>query len=105
MSRISTLKPVNRHLLVVPHFSNENKTESGVFLPEDFNVEASRFIKATVVDIAEDCSREIKSIRGSNYSESKNIVVDSSMIEEVEVDGKKNYIILENYVIAIMRDL
>ena len=105
MSRLSTLKPVNRHLLIVPHFNSENKTESGVFLPEDFNAEASRFIKATVVDIAEDCSREIKSIRGSTYNENNNIVVDSSMIEEVEVDGKKNYIILENYVIAIMRDL
>ena len=45
------LKPVNRHLVIVPHVQ-KNETNSGVLLPEDFTQEEDRYISASVVDIA-----------------------------------------------------
>ena len=97
------LKPVNRHLVIVPHVQ-KNETNSGVLLPEDFTQEEDRYISASVVDIASDCSSDFQRLR--RISHEKNIVVvDRGMIEEVALNGKTHYIILENYVIGILRGL
>ena len=52
-SRIERLKPVNRHLLIVPHVQ-QNETSTGVLLPDDYKPEEARYIEASVVDIADD---------------------------------------------------
>lgn len=101
MSKILALKPVNRHLAIVPHFKQE-ETESGVLLPEDFKKEESRFIKATVIDVATDCKEDFKSLRYASVG-TKEVVIDKSMIEEIEVGEKTHYMILENYVVGIYR--
>ena len=62
MTDIKRLKPVNRHISIVPHFKEE-KTDSGVILPDDFKQEESRFIKATVIDIASDCKRDFHDLK------------------------------------------
>jgi co-chaperonin GroES (HSP10) len=86
---------------IVPHFV-EKKTETGVILPDDYKQEESRFIKATVVDIATDCKEDLKRMQRS-AKDSVTLVVDRSMIEEVEVADKKHYVILENYIVGIYR--
>jgi len=101
MTDIKRLKPVNRHISIVPHFSQEKK-ESGVILPDDFKQEEARYIKATVIDIASDCKRDFHELRYGTVGP-KEIVVDKSMIEEVEIAGGKHYMILENYVVGIYR--
>jgi co-chaperonin GroES (HSP10) len=101
MSKVLTLKPVNRHLAIVPHFKQE-KADSGVLLPDDFKQEESRFIKATVIDVAPDCKEDFRSLHYSSVG-AKEIVVDKSMIEEVEIGGKTHYMVLENYVVGIYR--
>ena len=101
MSKITTMRPTNRHLLVVPHFKKENKTESGVFLPEDFKKNESRHMLATVIDVAEDCSEQFKRMRIGSHNENKKIVVESSMLEKIVVNEKTSFLILENYVFAI----
>lgn len=101
MTEITRLKPVNRHISIVPHFKEE-KTDTGVILPEDFKQEESRYIKATVVDIASDCKKDFHELRYGTVGE-KEIVVDKSMIEEVEIGNRKHYMILENYVVGIYR--
>ena len=105
MSRVGTfLKPTNRHLLIIPHFRKAKQTNSGVLLPEEYKHEESRYIKATVVAIADDCSTQFRTLKRSSHDENKTIVIDSAMIEEVSIDNKKNYLILENYVIGFLRE-
>ena len=102
---LRTLKPVNRHIVVVPHTS-QNETESGVLLPEDFvrDENEDRYITATVVSVARDCSQAFQKLN-SRVGEQKQIVVDRSMIEDVTLGDKTYHIILENYVIGILRGL
>ena len=101
-SRIVSFKPVNRHLVIVPHFKRENKTGNGVLLPEDYKPEQERWLSATVVDVAADCSDNIKQLRPGYGSKSAVILVDRSMVEEISYKGKKFYIVLENYIMGIL---
>jgi hypothetical protein len=101
MSNLSpVLRPVNRHLTIIPHVKG-NETPSGVILPEDFEPEEDRYITATVLDIAADCSAPIQKMRG--HTAAKTIIVDRSMIEEIVVKDKSYYTVLENYVVGILR--
>ena len=75
MSRfLRTLSPINRHITIVPHFDNE-KTESGVLLPDDFKPQEDRYILATVVKIASDCSSAFQKLKTSSFSKNAMIVV------------------------------
>ncbi len=100
-NRVLSLKPLNRHLVIVPHLKKENKTDHGVLLPEDYKPEQERWISATVVDVAPDCSDGVRNLR-PGFSEATDILVDRSMIDEVTHKGKKFYVILENYVMGIL---
>ena len=97
------LKPTNRHLTIVPHFT-ERETESGVLLPDDYKPEDSRYIEATVIDVSDDCSKQFEGLRYGTVRQKK-IVVDGSMVEEVKIGNKKTHIILENHVVGIYRGL
>ncbi len=101
MSRIERLKPVNRHLLVIPHVQ-KNETSSGVLLPEDFKPEENRYIEASVIDIADDCDKQFRHLRYTNIDNNK-IVIDRTMIEEVNIKDKTHFMILENYVVGVYR--
>ena len=102
MSRIPPrLKPTNRHLTIVPHY-RDKKTDSGVILPEDYKPEQNRYIEATVVDVADDCSKQFEGLRYGTITQKK-IVVDATMIEEVNLNDRKVYIVLENHVVGIYR--
>ncbi len=96
------LKPVNRHILIVPHV-NKNETNSGVLLPEDYSPEQDSYIEATVIDVAEDCSRQFKTMQYGTITEEKKIIVDRKMIQEVKLKDHKHYLILENYVVGVYR--
>ena len=95
---LETLKPINRHLVIVPHHK-ERETPSGVLLPDDLKPEESKYIEATVVSTSKDCISSLKSATSSK------IVVDRSMIEEVQVLDKTFYVILENYVVGLLKDM
>tara|TARA_B100001564_G_scaffold134674_1_gene112998 strand:- start:8418 stop:8741 length:324 start_codon:yes stop_codon:yes gene_type:complete len=101
VSKIEMLKPVNRHLLIVPHV-HKDETNSGVLLPEDYKPEENQYIEASVIDIASDCSKQFSHLRYNNVDNNK-IVVDKSMIQEVKLKEKTHYMILENYVVGVYR--
>ena len=101
MPEIRRLKPVNRHLLIVPHLE-ENKTESAVLLPEDYNPQQDAYVVATVVDIAPDCSEQLKHLKYGNIQE-KRIVVERAMVQKIKIKEHVSHIILENYVVAVYR--
>ena len=92
VSKIEILKPVNRHLLIVPHIQN-NETNSGVLLPDDYNPAQAQYIEATVIDIAGDCHEQFRHLRYGNIDNNK-VVVDRSMIQEVKLKDKTHHMIL-----------
>ena len=100
-SKIERLKPVNRHLLIVPHVQ-QNETNTGVLLPDDYKPEESRYIEASVVDIADDCDKQFRHLRLGNVDNNR-VVIDRSMIEEVSLKDKTHFLILENYVVGVYR--
>ncbi len=102
---LKTLAPVNRHIVIVPH-RKQNETESGVLLPEDFvrDEEEDRYIIATVIAVAGDCAPAFQKLN-SRLCADKLIVADRSMIEDIVLDDKTYHIILENYVVGILRGL
>ncbi|MBT5638151.1 MAG: hypothetical protein HOJ16_06275 [Candidatus Peribacter sp.] len=97
------LKPTNRHLTIVPHFT-ERETESGVLLPDDYRPEEGRYIEATVIDVSEDCSKQFEGLRHGTVRQKK-IVVDGSMVQEIKIGDRRTYIVLENHVVGIYRGL
>lgn len=102
MSRVNRLKPVNRHMLIVPHVKR-NETSSGVMLPEDYAPEENSYIEATVIDIADDCSKQFQALRYGEIGSEKKIVVERSMVREINLLEKTHHFILENYVVGIYR--
>ena len=102
MSEILRLKPVNRHILIVPHIKKEEQG-SGVVLPDDYMPEQEMYVEATVIDVAEDCNKQFNSLRYGTISEEKRIIVDRSMIQEVKVKERTHYLVLENYVVGVYR--
>ena len=102
MSSLLRLKPVNRHLLIVPHIKKK-ETSSGVVLPEDYNPEQDTYIEATVIDIADDCSKQFSKLRYGSLDDERKIIVDRSMIQEVSLKDRLHYLILENYVLGVYR--
>jgi len=101
MANLFKIKPVNRHLTIVPHISKK-ETNSGVLLPEDYSFEEDRYISATLVDAALDCSACFLETKRADYND-RTIIVDRTMVEEINLKDKTFYIILENYVVALMR--
>tara|TARA_Y100000114_G_scaffold157272_1_gene188675 strand:+ start:1537 stop:1857 length:321 start_codon:yes stop_codon:yes gene_type:complete len=99
MAQIERLKPANRHILIIPK-TEENKTETGVLLPDDYKPLENRYIEAVVIDIAADCDKQFKDLKYSNM-EIKKVVVDKSMIEKVDIRDRTYHLILENYVVGI----
>ena len=102
MSEILRLKPVNRHLLIVPHVK-KNETAAGVVLPEDYAPEQEAYVEATVIDVAEDCDKQFNSLRYGVIGDDKKIIVDRSMIQEVKVKDRTHYLVLENYIVGVYR--
>lgn len=95
-----SMAPLNRRILIVPHFK-EQKDDTGILLPEDYKPQEDQYIAATVVAVAPDCAPSFAPIRNSR--ERQEIVVDRSMIETVNYRGKKFHLVLENYVVGVMR--
>jgi co-chaperonin GroES (HSP10) len=82
----------------------EDKTESGIFLPEDNSRrEDSRHIVATVIDVAADCNEAYKKYVKGLMPHSREIIIDSTMIQEIPYKGKSFYLILENYVVGLLK--
>jgi len=105
MSRIlERMRPVNRHLLIIPHTKKKEQTRGGVLLPDGFDDTPGRYSVVTVVDAASDCSKDFKRFSLERYTETidRKAVVETSMIEEIEVNDKKHHLILENYVVGII---
>jgi len=73
------------------------KEQTTILLPDDYAKVEGRYCAATVFDWAPDCRLEA-------IDKGARILIDRSMIEEVEFGGDKHYLILDNYVIAKIKE-
>ena len=89
-------KPVNRYVLVELLQKEQIETNSGIVLPDSFKPTEERYAVVVVLDWAKD-------VRFKNllFMDSK-IIIDKSMLEEINVDGSKYNVILDNYIIGIL---
>jgi len=85
------LTPKNRHIQVeeVNHTPEDQK---GFVLPDDYKPPAKEYECYRVVALAEDCK--------DNYLAGDVIAVERHMVKNLDVDGSKYLLILENYVLA-----
>jgi len=97
-----SLKTVNRHITIVLH-RNKKEKESAVLLPEDFKPREEKYVVATAIDVAPDCSKSFQSLR-SSQPEDRMIVIDRTMVEEIKIKDKKFFLILENYVVGFLKE-
>ena len=90
-------KPVNRYIIVDVPEENPHETTSGILLPEDYNPTKEKHITVKVLDWAKDV--RFTEFLTKNYE----IIVDRSMIEEITINNEKISMILDNYVMGIIK--
>jgi co-chaperonin GroES (HSP10) len=88
-------KPVNRYIQVEMEAA-EAGGPSGIVLPEDYAPVKERYATARVVSWAADVRFDDSLIIDTK------IVIDQSMIEEIQINNKKIIVILDNYVVGIV---
>jgi len=89
------MKPVNRHLLVeIPiNEEQEESSSSSFLLPEGYRQkEIERYTIVSIKDFADDCK-----IRHLGKC-----VVETSMIEDISIEGEVFQIIPENFVVLLL---
>jgi co-chaperonin GroES (HSP10) len=87
-------KPVNRYVWVKLPATPENTTESGIVLPDDYKTKEERYTTAVVVEAATDVRFPIAS--GSK------VVIDKSMVEEINVNNELFTLVLDNYILGTL---
>jgi co-chaperonin GroES (HSP10) len=87
------LRPVNRHILV-SYSPPQEKTDTGILLPDDYKAPEQNHIIVEVLGVAEDVSFRCE--KGDK------IVIDKKMLDELSIEHSTYYTILENYVIGVI---
>ena len=87
------LRPVNRHILV-SYSPPQEKTDTGILLPDDYKAPEQNHIIVEVLGVAEDVSFRCE--KGDK------IVIDKKMLDELSIEHSTYYTILENYVIGVL---
>lgn len=85
--------PLNRFLLIEPMDEKEQEQESFVLVPDSYQPK-SPYVQAKVLDFAHDCKIKVR--------KNQIVVVDNSMIQEIEINKKTNFVVLENYVVGLV---
>lgn len=87
------LRPVNRHILV-DYSPPQEKTDTGILLPDDYKAPEQNHIVVSVLGVADDVSFRCE--KGDK------IVIDKKMLDELSVEHSTYYLILENYVLGVI---
>jgi co-chaperonin GroES (HSP10) len=93
-------KPVNRYIQIkLP--KPKPQASSSIMLPEDYKPTEARHITAKVEAFASDVRFKDQLVMFGGVGTS--VIVDKSMIEEITVNNKKINIILDNYIVGIVK--
>tara|TARA_R100000315_G_C5179016_1_gene103710 strand:- start:220 stop:504 length:285 start_codon:yes stop_codon:yes gene_type:complete len=87
-------EPTNRHILVNLIEEKKQKDESLIYLPEEYKKPESPFALCSVQSVASD-SKFINSLKSDD-----NIVIERRMLQKIDVQGVKFYLILDNYILG-----
>lgn len=92
-------KPVNRYIEVELISSNVQETSTGVLLPHDYKPTEERFVKVKIKSWADDArfASTLDVLEPNSCA-----IVDKTMIEELNFDGHKTSVILDNYILALL---
>ena len=85
------LVPLNKYITVEP--VDEDKTDTGVLIPEGAKVDNNPF---KVVDV-------VKVSTGSTLESGMRIVVPSHVVETTSFFGQTHYLVLENHVVGYLK--
>ena len=88
-------KPVNRYISIAPP-EIAAETSSGILLPDDFKPVEARHAVSKVLAWSDEVRFAEQLKQGTR------ILIDKSMIEEVEIDGHQCHLILDNYVLGLI---
>lgn len=90
------LKPVNRYVWVSVSTLEENTTESGIVLPDDFKPTQEKFCTAKVLSSADDTRFLLQA--------GATVIVDKSMVEEINVNNQLFTVVQDNYILGILSE-
>ena len=85
-------KPFNRHLVVDVIEEREEGKDSLIVLPTDYEKPVSPYVKAIVIQIAEDSKFY------GNLSVNDVLLIERRMLHKVEISEFCFYLVLENYI-------
>jgi co-chaperonin GroES (HSP10) len=91
-------KPVNRYVAIKLADQRENMTESGIMLPADFKPKEERYVAAQVINWSPEVRFEEDLAVGTI------VVVDKSMVEEINIKNETINIVLDNYIVGIIQE-
>jgi len=83
--------PVNRYIAVELPAPKEDRS-SDILLPEDYNPIQAKHVVGTVIEYSDD-------VRYTLHIGDK-VIIDRSMIEEIEVENESYFIVLDNYIVG-----
>jgi len=86
--------PRNRHLLVEKIEKPQNPDTPSILLPEDYKPVVEEHSYVRVRDIAPDCSL--------NISRGDLALVETHMLNQVEMEEEVSFLILENYILGVL---
>ena len=89
-------RPVNRYIQIDLKNEEENKTDSGILLPDEYKPTEETYVTATVINFSDDVKYASKLSKGST------VVVDKKMIEAINFADKSINVVLENYILGIL---
>jgi co-chaperonin GroES (HSP10) len=88
------IKPCNRYILIKPSENEAEKEKTHVLLPDEYIVK-EKFKVYEVLDLSRDSKISV--------SKDEKIIVENSMVEELNIGGNKHYLVLENYVLGVVK--
>tara|TARA_A100001391_G_scaffold200595_2_gene185503 strand:- start:238 stop:525 length:288 start_codon:yes stop_codon:yes gene_type:complete len=86
----------NRHVWIEVLEEEEKKEDKGFLLPEGYEKPKSDYVLGRVLGFAEDCKQD--------FLEDEIVIFQRSMMQEIEINNQKIYLILENYIFGSIND-
>ena len=97
---VEMFKPVNRYIQIsLPQ--PKSKPESNLLLPDDYKPVEERYVTVKVVAFASDVRFKDQLVMHGGCGTS--VIIDKSMIEEITINNSKINVVLDNYVVGIIK--
>ena len=86
--------PRNRHVLIEIMENQKEEVQSTVLLPEGYGEKKDPYVCAVVKEVSPSCT--------INVGKGDKVVVQTSMVQDVNIDDNLYTIVLENYICGVI---